>query len=98
MGILQLNPVEPVLLPVVGPETGALAFRAENLSFVMPPAFHRLIGGESRPLPDESGHALERSQRPIDPRRADFERIATLNRLIHIETVREPAAEGGAVT
>jgi hypothetical protein len=63
----------------------------------MPPAVVRLDRGEGGPLAGEALELLQGLERPIHARRAHFERVAPINRLVHVETIGDAPAEARAI-
>jgi hypothetical protein len=97
MGVLYLAPVEPVLLAVIGSDSGPCILRLQQQSFVFSPTVVRVHGSHDRPLPRETQATLDRPQRSLDPGRTDLQDEATWNGLIYVETVGNSPAEGGTI-
>src|SRR5437867_4645369 len=93
----DLGPLEPVLLSFFAAKARARALGLEQRALEMSPAVARLAQRDAGLVPDEPSRRFHRRQRPFEPGRADLEMEAPGHRLIHVERIRQPPAESGAV-
>ena len=73
-------------------------FRTQQHPLVVPAPFARLSRGQGHALSRKPLHRLQRPERPLDARRADLELVAPRDGLVHVQAIREPPAEPGAVS
>src|SRR5262249_47554778 len=97
MGVLHLRPLEPVLLSFVVTYARPAVGRSDQGALEVAPSFVRFDRRERRALTSEPLDRRERADRSLEPRRTHLEVVGPGHRLIHIETIREPAAEPRAV-